>query len=132
MAAISGTAGNVRVGGTAGTVVSKITEWSGDMSYSTSQTAGFGETWGDPEPAGPTTVTGSFSGAHDAANAMHTLLSTAVIDRTLVLLNLLESTTDYLAGSALVTGVSDAQDYNGHATRSYTFEGKKTWTRTNS
>ena len=128
--AISGTAGNVRVGGTAGTVLGSVTEWSADFSYSTTDPSGFGDTWAVKLPTGAISGSGSFSGARTVAGAMDTVLSGVILARTPIVLSLEENTTHFYNGTAYVTGFAPAQDYNGHATRSYTWESTGAWTIT--
>lgn len=121
MAAISGTAGSVVYGGTGGTAVGNLTEWSIDISLNPVETTAFGITW-EQYVTSIKSATGSFSGNFDGADTMQDNLRTAMVDGTSVALALyLNGTNYYDVGTAFLTGHRSSVSMDGKAETTFDF-----------
>lgn len=122
MAVISGTAGSVVYGGTAGTAVEGMKTWSLDVGVGVLDAGSFGSTWKLVE-GGIKEWSGSAEGNADDGTAMQASLWTSLTTGTKVIMMFAMNATDYRHGTALITGESTGTSFDGLATTGYTFTG---------
>jgi len=125
MAVISGTAGSVKYGGTAGTAVGKVSEWNLTAERSLTEVLQFGDTWADAITS-IGRVTGSIIASTDDTDGMQALLFTALTAGNTVEL-WLYSGTKYWHGTAYVNSIDDAITADGKGDVSFAFASKNTW-----
>lgn len=128
MAVISGTAGSVFVGGTAGTAVGLCSEWSGDFEMAVTQVLRFGDTWDEAIPS-IHSGTGTIVLSTDTADAMQGQLETAFANGTTLDLILGAGVKTY-AGTAYITGHSPTITADAKADTSFAFRTTGNWTYT--
>jgi hypothetical protein len=122
MAAFSGTAGQVKFGGTAGTAITGIAEWSFDGSMSPVETTEFGEDFDSYVPS-VRNISGSFSGNRDDTSAQSDLVG-AFLGGSAVALSLYENATNYWdVGTAYITSMSPSLSAKGKGEISFSFQG---------
>lgn len=123
-APISGTAGSVVVGGTAGTAVSYVTEWNLTAERNMTDVIKFGDTWADNIVS-----IGRVSGniiASDDDSASQDVLIDALVNGTSVELHLYKGTA-YWHGTASINSIDDAITADGKADISFAFASKNAW-----
>lgn len=125
MAVVSGTAGSVVYGGTAGTIVAKIMEWTGDFNMASTEVIQFGDTWSD-RITSIHRATGTFVGSFDDADTMQGNLYSAWINGSFVDLVLYKGT-KYWHGTAYITSVADSINAEGKADVTFNWENKGAW-----
>lgn len=122
MAVLSGTAGSVVYGGTAGTAVEGMKSWTLDVAAGELDASNFGSTWKLTE-AGIKEWGGSAEGNADDGTAMQQSLWTSLEAGTKVVMLFAMGGSDYRHGTAVITGESTGQSFDGLATVGYTFKG---------
>jgi len=125
MAVVSGTAGSVVLGGTAGTIIAKLMEWSGDFEMSTTEVIEFGDTWSD-RITSIHRATGTFTGSFDDSDTHQAALYTAWVNGTTVELVLYKGT-KYWHGTAYISTLTDTVNAEGKADVSFNWENKGAW-----
>jgi hypothetical protein len=125
MAVISGTAGSVKYGGTAGTAVGKISEWSLTAERSLTEVLQFGITWADAITS-IGRVSGSIVGSTDDSDSMQANLYTALVNGTTAEL-WLYSGAKYWHGTAYINGIDDTITADGKGDSSFQFTSKNAW-----
>lgn len=128
MAVISGTAGSVFVGGTAGTAVAKVSEWSADMEMNVTQVLQFGDTWDDSIPS-IHSGTGSIVLSTDTVDAMQGQLETAFANGSTLDLILGAGLKTY-AGTAYIVSHAASINADGKADATWGWRTKGAWTYT--
>lgn len=126
MGAVSGTAGDIKLGGTAGTTVARIGEWSADFQMSPQDVTGFQKAWSE-KVASVHSATGSFSGAKDNSDAMQEQLINAQLGGSVVTLALYQDSKVY-AGSAFLNSHGPSISFDGRGETSFNFENHGAWT----
>lgn len=122
MAVLSGTAGSVVYGGTAGTAIENMKSWTLDVAAGELDASAFGSTWKLTE-AGIKEWGGSAEGNADDGTAMQASAWTALGAGTKVVMLFALGGSDYYHGTAIITGQSTGSSFDGLATTSYTFKG---------
>lgn len=128
MAVISGTAGTVVYGGTAGTAVANIKTWSLDVAAAELDASAFGSTWKLTD-SGIKEWGGSFEGNSDDSDAQQTALWTALTTGAKVVMMLAQGTARRFYGTAVITGDSPSQSFDGLAAESWSIKGHGPLTR---
>lgn len=120
MAAFSGTAGSVVLVGTAGTVVTGMSEWNLNVTSDVVETTAFGDGW-KSFLSSIKGATGSFSGNRDNTAAQSTLV-TQMLAGSVVALKLHAGATNYWnIGSAYITDMSPSISNDGKGEISFSF-----------
>lgn len=122
MAVLSGTAGSVVYGGTAGTAIEGMKSWTLDVAVGELDASQFGSTWKLTE-GGVKEWSGSADGNADDGTAMQASAWTSLTAGTKVVMMFAVGAADYYYGTALITGQSTGSSFDGLATTSYTFKG---------
>lgn len=128
MAVISGTQGSVTYGGTAGTIVGGIKTWSLDVAAAELDASNFGSTWRLTD-SGIKEWSGSFEGNADDTDAQQTTLWTNLTGGVKAILLFGLGTADYYYGTAVMTGHSPSQSFDGLGAKSWSFKGHRPLTR---
>lgn len=128
MAVISGTQGSVVYGGTAGTIIGGLKTWSLDIGAAELDASNFGSTWKLTE-SGIKEWSGSMEGNYDDADTYQTSLWTALTGGTKVVAQFNVGTADYFVGTAVLTGHSPSQSFDGLGAASWAFKGHGPLTR---
>lgn len=128
MAVISGTQGSVVYGGTAGTIIGGLKTWSLDIAAAELDASNFGSTWKLTE-SGIKEWGGSFEGNYDDSDTYQTSLWTALTGGTKVVAAFYQGTADYFVGTAVLTGHSPSQSFDGLGAASWSFKGHGPLTR---
>ena len=122
MALLSGTAGSVVYGGTAGTAIEGMKSWTLDVAVGELDASSFGSTWKLTE-GGVKEWSGSAEGNADDGTAMQASAWTALTTGAKVVMLFGLGASDYFHGTALITGQSVGSSFDGLASTSYTFKG---------
>ncbi len=122
MALLSGTAGSVVYGGTAGTAIEGMKSWTLDVAVGELDASSFGSTWKLTE-GGVKEWSGSAEGNADDGTAMQASAWTALTTGTKVVMLFGLGAADYYHGTALITGQSTGSSFDGLASTSFTFKG---------
>ena len=128
MAVISGTLGSVRYGGTAGTAIGGLKTWSLDVAAAELDASAFGSTWRETD-SGIKEWSGSCEGNYDDTDAFQIALWTALTGGTKVDLAFFVGSGDYYHGSAVITGHSPSQSFDGLGGATFSFKGHGPLTR---
>lgn len=128
MAVISGTQGSVVYGGTAGTIIGGLKTWSLEIAAAELDASNFGSTWKLTE-SGIKEWSGSMEGNYDDTDTYQTALWTALTSGTKVVMQFNVGTADYFLGTAVLTGHSPSQSFDGLAEASWDFKGHGPLTR---
>lgn len=128
MAVISGTQGSVVYGGTAGTAVGAMKTWSLDVAAAELDASSFGSTWRLTD-SGIKEWSGSCEGNYDDTDTYQTSLWTALTGGTKVVMAFYAGTADGLWGTAVITGHSPSQSFDGLAGANFSFKGHGPLTR---
>lgn len=128
MAVISGTQGSVVYGGTAGTVVGGMKTWSLDVAASELDASSFGSTWRLTD-SGIKEWSGSAEGNYDDTDTYQTSLWTALTAGTKTVMMFSVGTADYFYGTAVITGASPSQSFDGLGGMNFSFKGHGPLTR---
>ena len=103
MALLSGTAGSVVYGGTAGTAIEGMKSWTLDVAVGELDASSFGSTWKLTE-GGVKEWSGSAEGNADDGTAMQASAWTALTAGTKVIMLFATGASDYFHGTALIIG----------------------------
>lgn len=122
MALLSGTAGSVVYGGTAGTAIEGMKSWTLDVAVGELDASSFGSTWKLTE-GGVKEWSGSAEGNADDGTAMQQSAWTSLTTGAKVVMLFGLGASDYYHGTALITGQSTSSSFDGLASTSYTFKG---------
>lgn len=122
MAVLSGTAGSVVYGGTAGTAIEGMKSWTLDVAVSELDASSFGSTWKLVE-GGIKEWSGSAEGNTDDGTAMQQSAWTSLTTGAKVVMLFGLGAADTYYGTALITGQSVNSSFDGLASTSYTFKG---------
>ena len=128
MAVLSGTAGSVVYGGTAGTIVGGLKTWSLDVAAAELDASNFGSTWRLTD-SGIKEWSGSFEGNYDDTDAQQTTLWTNLTTGAKSLVQFVVGTADYFYGTVVMTGHSPSQSFDGLGAGSWNFKGHGPLTR---
>lgn len=128
MAVISGTQGSVTYGGTSGTLVGGIKTWSLDVAAAELDASNFGSTWRLTD-SGIKEWSGSFEGNYDDTDAQQTTMWTNLIGGVKAVMLFGQGTADYFHGTAVITGHSPSQSFDGLGAASWNFKGHGPLTR---
>lgn len=128
MGVISGTQGSVVYGGTAGTIIGGLKTWSLEIAAAELDASNFGSTWKLTE-SGIKEWGGSFEGNYDDTDTYQTNLWTGLTSGTKVVLGFYQGTADYFVGTAVLTGHSPSQSFDGLGAASWSFKGHGPLTR---
>lgn len=128
MAVISGTQGSVVYGGTAGTIIGGLKTWSADVAAAELDASNFGSTWRLTD-SGIKEWSGSCEGNYDDSDTYQTSMWTTLTTGAKAVLMLSQGTADYFWGTAIITGQSASQSFDGLGAVSYTFKGHGPLTR---
>jgi hypothetical protein len=121
MGLVSGTAGSVIIGGTAGTIVGNIDEWNGSFEMELIDANAFGVAWEQYIP-GIKNFNGSFTGKLNDSDAMQILARNATLSGTSVALILAAGTTRYSIGTAYIPSFSLTVNLRGETTEAFNFQ----------
>lgn len=122
MAVLSGTAGSVVYGGTAGTAIEGMKSWTLDVAVGELDASSFGSTWKLVE-GGIKEWSGSAEGNTDDGTAMQQSAWTSLTTGAKVVMLFGLGASDTYYGTALITGQSVNSSFDGLASTSYTFKG---------
>lgn len=122
MAVLSGTAGSVVYGGTAGTAIEGMKSWTLDVAVGELDASSFGSTWKLVE-GGIKEWSGSAEGNTDDGTAMQQSAWTSLTTGAKVVMLFGLGAADTYYGTALITGQSVNSSFDGLASTSYTFKG---------
>lgn len=125
MAVHSGTAGSVVYGGTAGTIVGEIKSFTLDITGEELDTSSFGQSWRGYD-LGVKEWGGSFTGNYDAADTYQTQLWTNFTTGAKAEVVFYVSATAGFRGTAIVSGDSVSDSFDGLAEVEFTFKGDGT------
>lgn len=128
MAVLSGTAGSVVYGGTAGTIILGLKTWSLDVAAAELDASNFGSTWRLTD-SGIKEWSGSFEGNYDDTDAQQTTLWTNLTTGVKSLVQFVMGTADYFYGTVVMTGHSPSQSFDGLGAAGWTFKGHGPLTR---
>lgn len=128
MAVLSGTAGSVVYGGTAGTIILGLKTWSLDVAAAELDASNFGSTWRLTD-SGIKEWSGSFEGQYDDTDAQQTTLWTNLTGGVKSLVQFVMGTADYFYGTVVMTGHSPSQSFDGLGAASWSFKGHGPLTR---
>ena len=128
MANLSGTAGSVVYGGTAGTAIEGMKSWSLDVAVGELDASSFGSTWKLVE-GGIKEWSGSAEGNADDGDLMQSSIWTNLQAGTKVVMVFAMGTARKWSGTALITGSSPSISFDGLGAESYSFTGHGPLTR---
>lgn len=128
MGVISGTQGSVTYGGTAGTIVGGIKTWNLDVAAAELDASNFGSTWRLTD-SGIKEWSGSFEGNYDDTDAQQTTMWTNLIGGVKAVMLFGMGTADYFHGTAVITGHSPSQSFDGLGAAGWNFKGHGPLTR---
>lgn len=128
MAVLSGTAGSVVYGGTAGTIILGLKTWSLDVAAAELDASNFGSTWRLTD-SGIKEWSGSFEGQYDDTDVQQTTLWTNLTGGVKSLVQFVMGTADYFYGTVVMTGHSPSQSFDGLGAASWSFKGHGPLTR---
>ena len=128
MGVLSGTAGSVVYGGTAGTIIGGLKTWSLDVAAAELDASNFGSTWRLTD-SGIKEWSGSFEGNYDDTDTYQTTLWTNLTTGAKAILQFVVGTADYFHGTAVMTGHSPSQSFDGLGAGSWNFKGHGPLTR---
>lgn len=128
MAVLSGTAGSVVYGGTAGTIILGLKTWSLDVAAAELDASNFGSTWRLTD-SGIKEWSGSFEGNYDDTDAQQTTLWTNLTGGVKSIVQFVMGTADYFYGTVVMTGHSPSQSFDGLGAASWSFKGHGPLTR---
>jgi predicted secreted protein len=128
MSVLSGTAGSVVYGGTAGTIIAGLKTWSLDVAAAELDASNFGSTWRLTD-SGIKEWSGSFEGNYDDADTYQTTLWTNLTTGVKAVVQFVMGTADYFHGTVVMTGHSPSQSFDGLGAASWNFKGHGPLTR---